>query len=125
MGISTHVLDTSIGKPGESILVTLEKRSVAVSETVEAKTGLETLQKVVAIACGRTDADGRIKDLYNDKLEAGTYRITFHLATYFQTHNTSCLYPEVAVTFTVENPTQHYHIPLILSPYGYSTYRGT
>ena len=106
--ITTHVLDTAQGRPAGGVPVVLEFQ--------EAKGVWKILGQ------GRTDADGRLKDLLppGAPLEAGTYRLTFDTSAYMQG-----FYPQVAVTFTVRDPSQHYHVPLLLSPYGYTTYRGS
>lgn len=74
---------------------------------------------------GSTDDDGRIRELVAGALEAGTYRLTFHTDAYFQAQGRESFYPEVVVTFRVRAPGEHYHVPLLLSPFGYSTYRGS
>ena len=101
MGISTHVLDTAKGHPAAGIAVTLENdRGV--------------------IARGVTNADGRLK-LIDDLPEAGTYRITFDTGAY----DPNGFFPRVTIEFTVRGSAQNYHVPLLLSPFGYSTYRGS
>lgn len=109
--ITTHVLDIAQGRPAEGIAVTLEKISGnAFSE----------------VGRGITNADGRIADLMAPgTLSTGVWRITFHLADYWQRIDTPGFYPEAAIVFEVRNTEQHYHVPLLLSPYGYSTYRGS
>jgi 5-hydroxyisourate hydrolase len=104
--ITTHVLDTTRGRPAAGIPVTLEFESGGNWSTV---------------GSGATDIDGRVRDLMpgDAKLNTGKYRITFATAAY------SKFYPSVEVSFVVEDPSQHYHIPLLLSPFGYSTYRGS
>ena len=79
------------------------------------------------IGRGKTDGDGRLKDLLpaDFNIAAGTYRLTFDTASYFSAQNTESFYPKVTVTFIVTDAAQHYHVPLLLSPYGYSTYRGS
>ncbi len=111
--ISIHVLDQSQGRPAEGIPVTLEIR------------GLTGLWK--QLAQGRTDTDGRSADLYPAglRLQTGTYRLTFDVAGYFRKRNVATFFPEVPVVFTVQDVTQSHHIPLLLSPFGYSTYRGS
>jgi 5-hydroxyisourate hydrolase len=110
--ITTHVLDTSRGRPAAGVPVTLE---------VEAAGGWQLLGK------GDTNTDGRISDLMADDqpLTNGVYRLIFDVDTYFRSHGIASFYPQVAVTFRIENPGQHYHVPLLLSPFGYSTYRGS
>jgi 5-hydroxyisourate hydrolase len=111
-GITTHVLDTSLGRPAEGVPVTLE---------VEAAGGWKLLGK------GTTNADGRIGDLLPDDfgLSAGVYRLIFDTATYFANRQVASFYPQVTVVFKIEDTEQHYHVPLLLSPFGYSTYRGS
>jgi len=111
-GITTHVLDVSRGRPASGVPVTLE---------VEAAGGWKLLGK------GTTNADGRIADLLeNDAtITAGVYRLIFDTAKYFAENNTQAFYPQVTVVFKIENSNQHYHVPLLLSPFGYSTYRGS
>ena len=99
--ITTHVLDTANGRPAPGIPVRLEGQ------------GIE--------AVGKTDQDGRCRELGPDEVTAGTYRLVFGTASYFP----DGFFPEVTITFTVTDPTQHHHVPLLLSPYGYSTYRGS
>jgi 5-hydroxyisourate hydrolase len=101
MGISTHVLDTAKGRPASGVGITLEDdRGV--------------------IARGVTDADGRLK-LIDDPPEAGTYRISFETGGY----DPDGFFPRVVIEFRVSGGAQHYHVPLLLSPFGYSTYRGS
>lgn len=109
--ITTHVLDTALGKPAPGIFVELQKRSDG---------GWQT------IGNGHTNSDGRIADLLDDHtvLEAGNYLIHFALRDYFESKDLPCFYPEANIIFEI-NDGQHYHIPLLLSPYGYSTYRGS
>ena len=110
--ITTHVLDTSRGRPAAGVPVTLE---------VEAAGGWILLGK------GTTNADGRISDLMRDEtaIEAGVYRLIFDTSTYFAGNSVPAFYPQVTVVFKIENTDQHYHVPLLLSPFGYSTYRGS
>jgi 5-hydroxyisourate hydrolase len=79
------------------------------------------------LASGTTDGDGRIGNLLREgaPLAAGVYRLTFHTAGYFSAKNVRSFYPYVTIVFEVAEPTQHYHVPLLLSPFGYSTYRGS
>lgn len=110
--ITTHVLDTARGRPAAGVPVTLE---------VEAAGGWILLGK------GTTNADGRLSDLMPDEtaIAAGVYRLIFDTSTYFTGNNVEAFYPAVSVIFKIENPDQHYHVPLLLSPFGYSTYRGS
>ncbi len=111
--ITTHVLDTARGQPASGIPVLLEIRGQ--------DGAWSTLGR------GSTDADGRLRDLLppEQALEAGSYRLTFDTGAYFRAQSVAGFYAEVAVAFEVQNPAQHYHVPLLLSPYGYSTYRGS
>lgn len=110
-GISTHVLDTSLGKPAVGVSVVLE---------VESPNG-----GWKEAGRGATNADGRIPDLLKASLERMKYRLTFETGAYFEARRVSCFYPRVVIVFEVRDADQHHHIPLLLSPYGYSTYRGT
>ena len=115
--ISTHVLDTARGRPAAGIPVTLE----LVTATADRAEGGQE------IARGTTDADGRIRELAanGEALGAGRYRIRFGTDAYFRALGVDAFYPEVSVVFVIEDASQHYHVPLLLSPYGYSTYRGS
>ena len=106
--LSTHVLDTSIGTPAAGVRVALERVDGAP-------------QPLSAIA---TDADGRARDIARAPLVAGTYRLRFDTAEYFARTGRETFYPEVVVTFVVGDD-EHYHVPLLVSPFGYSTYRGS
>ena len=115
--ISTHVLDTARGHPAAGVPVTLH---LVPAPGEPAGRGRE-------IARGTTDADGRIRELVapGASLDAGTYSLRFDTAAYFASVGIDAFYPEVSVVFVVRDATQHYHVPLLLSPYGYSTYRGS
>ncbi len=107
--ITTHVLDTALGRPAAAIPVSL---------AIWSDNGWQQ------IANGVTDADGRITDLLlPGTLTAGQYQITFVVEDYFADGN--AFYPFVSIVFTIDNPAEHYHVPLLLSPFGYSTYRGS
>jgi 5-hydroxyisourate hydrolase len=110
--ITTHVLDTSRGRPADGIVVTLE---------------FEGDGDWQQIGRGVTDADGRAKDLLPNSyaLTAGVYRLTFGTEPYFAARDVQTFYREVVIVFTINDPGQHYHVPLLLSPFGYSTYRGS
>ncbi len=109
--ITTHVLDTATGAPARGIRITCDKMKGDAFEE---------------LASGVTDADGRITDLLSPKsLESGTYRMTFHVGAYHESKGVKGFYPEVAVVFEIEQTDEHYHVPLLLSPFGYSTYRGS
>lgn len=111
--ITTHVLDTSKGRPAAGIQVLLEFRG----ETGEWQ----------SISRGSTDLDGRLRTLYPEgrPLAPGAYRLTFDTGRYFETNGTPAFYPEVVIVFETAPGEKHYHVPLLLSPFGFSTYRGT
>ncbi len=109
-GITTHVLDTSRGRPAEGVPVRLD---------VRLDDGWRSLGSTI------TDRDGRAGDLFASDPPAGTYRLTFGAAVYFSASGVAGFYPVVEVVFEVRDPSQHYHVPLLLSPFGYSTYRGS
>ena len=111
--ITTHVLDTSQGRPARGVPVFLELQTSA------------TVWQVVGK--GVTDEDGRLRDLLSPdfQLKPGIYRITFDTGVYFATHKTQGFYPQVTIVFTVQDAAQHYHVPLLLSSFGYSIYRGS
>jgi len=111
--ISTHVLDVSRGKPAASMPVRLEFKDTAGEWT--------------QIFNGRTDDDGRCGQLLIDgkEFDAGEYRITFRTEAYFTSQDVEGLYPQVEITFHVRDGELHYRIPLLLSPNGYTTYRGS
>ena len=110
--ITTHVLDLSSGKPAAGIRVVL----------ASIEDGRRT-----TVAAGVTDADGRLRDLVpaNRPLDAALYELTFETGVYFTSRGTAPFHPRVAVSFEVTDPGQHYHVPLLISPYGYTTYRGS
>jgi 5-hydroxyisourate hydrolase len=110
--ITTHVLDLSNGKPAAGVRVSLARVEGA-SATV--------------VGSGTTDTDGRLKELFphSMKLSVGTFQLTFETGTYFRGRNIQSFHPRVVVTFSITDATQHYHVPLLISPFGYSTYRGS
>jgi 5-hydroxyisourate hydrolase len=109
--ISTHVLDIARGRPAEAVPVTLERREGASFRPLKSAS---------------TDSDGRVKDLVpQGQLTAGTYRITFDTHAYFTAAGIEGFYPEASIVFVVRDAEAHYHVPLLLSPFGYSTYRGS
>jgi 5-hydroxyisourate hydrolase len=111
-GITTHILDTSRGRPAADVPIVLAIR-----------TGADGWRE---IGRGATDADGRLKTLVpaGAKLETGVYRITFDTGAYFAALGVEGFYPEASIVFTVRAD-EHHHVPLLLNPYGYSTYRGS
>ena len=106
--LTTHVLDTALGRPAVGVRVVL-------TSLVDGEWAL--------VASGLTDDDGRAP-VGPSEVAIGTYRFTFDTATYFAATAQASFYPEVVVTFDVVD-SAHYHVPLLLSPYGYSTYRGS
>lgn len=111
-GITTHILDTSRGRPAADVEAVLE-RAAPHSEWQR-------------LSSAKTDAQGRITDFPGaGPLVAGAHRLRFNTAAYFAAHNTAAFFPVVEITFHVSTPTEHYHVPLLLSPWGYSTYRGS
>jgi 5-hydroxyisourate hydrolase len=110
--ITTHVLDTARGRPAAGVRVTLERAELGAWSIVGA---------------GATDADGRLRTLVPDGAPgaAGTYRIRFDTGAYFEATGQSGFYPYVEVIFEVRDAGAHHHVPLLLSPFGYSTYRGS
>jgi 5-hydroxyisourate hydrolase len=112
MGISTHILDTSLGRPANDVPVSLSRwhseRWLLLSESV-------------------TDADGRARQLLPEgaPLDPGLYRLRFDTAAYYEAQQLTGLYPFVEIAFEVRDSEQHYHIPLLLTANGYTTYRGS
>ncbi len=110
--ISTHILDLNRGKPASEVPIRLERR--------ESGGQWQILQSA------RTDHDGRCGQLLpNDELVPGVYRLVFDTEAYFESQKIESLYPVVEVTFRVRNKDSHFHIPLLLSANGYTTYRGS
>jgi 5-hydroxyisourate hydrolase len=105
--ITTHVLDTAQGRPAAGVAVTLER-------------GPDWTE----VGSGRTGDDGRLGELGSVDA-AGPYRLRFGTGAYFEAAGAPAFFPEVTVEFTVERPEEHHHVPLLLSPFGYSTYRGS
>jgi 5-hydroxyisourate hydrolase len=114
--VTTHVLDTARGRPAAGVPVRLERLQPGPAAPAG---GTELLAQAV------TDADGRVSALGPDRVEPGTYRITFDTASYYSGSGQSCFFPEVGITFTLADSAEHYHVPLLLSPFAYSTYRGS
>ncbi len=109
--ITTHILDVSSGFPARGVAVTLER---------------QTSEGWKVIGEGVTDDDGRLRDLLASDaiLQIGNYRLIFEIGDYYFDRQMDCFYPQVTVAFTVFD-SSHYHVPLLLSPFGYSTYRGS
>ncbi|HTV08902.1 MAG TPA: hydroxyisourate hydrolase [Candidatus Aquilonibacter sp.] len=111
MGLSTHILDTSLGRPAANVSLLLSK---------QAGDGWQEIGR------GVTDGDGRCRTLLGDaSLEERSYKLRFEVAPYFAMQNIPALYPYVEIVFAVAEPSQHYHIPLLLTANGYTTYRGS
>lgn len=109
--ITTHILDTAKGQPATGVPLTLSRMNGDHRET---------------LADGVTDIDGRVADLLGDTtLDAGTYCMRFDTGTYFVSLGEAAFYPWIEVVFNLPGSGEHYHIPLLLAPYGYSTYRGS
>jgi 5-hydroxyisourate hydrolase len=104
--LSTHVLDTSLGKPAAGIRVTLLRGEQVCGEAM-------------------TDVDGRARDFAKAPLESGEYRLRFEVLPYFRLTNREAFYRTITIDFIVRAADEHYHVPLLLTPYGYSTYRGS
>ncbi|RUS12517.1 hypothetical protein BC937DRAFT_87671, partial [Endogone sp. FLAS-F59071] len=111
--VTTHILVASKGIPGKNIPVKLEFMEAGDVFTLR--------------AVGTSDHEGRCNTLLgnDNKLKKGTYRLTFHTKTFFENLGEKCFYPYVTITFEVTKDSEHYHIPLLISPYSYTTYRGT
>ena len=110
--ISTHVLDLSIGRPAPGIRVVLAAIEDGRRSTVGAAV---------------TDADGRVVDIVpsSRRLDAAIYELSFETGIYFTARGVAPFHPRVSITFEITDPEQHYHVPLLISPYGYTTYRGS
>jgi 5-hydroxyisourate hydrolase len=109
--VSTHVLDSGLGRPAAGVPVRLE--------LADANGAASPLAAAV------TDEDGRVGELGPTGLGPGTYRVVFDTGAYFARSGRRAFYPEVAVSFVIEPGGGHYHVPLVLSPFAYSTYRGS
>ena len=106
--ISTHVLDTALGKPAQGIRVTLQRDGSLIGSSV-------------------TDQDGRVRDLlaHGSTLSEGDYLLTFSVNEYFAATKRASFYNDIVIHFHIAKEDEHYHVPLLLSPFGYSTYRGS
>ncbi len=111
--ITTHVLDIAHGRPAAGVAVLLERRD-ATGQFCEAGRGV-------------TDADGRVKTLLTPgaALAVGAWRLTFETGAYFRAAGVAAFHPSVTIAFEVTDAAQHYHVPLLVSPFGYTTYRGS
>lgn len=108
--ITSHVLDTTAGRPAAGIAVRLDRSEGGTWVTV---------------ASNATDGDGRVGDWLPDGVHPGRYRLVFQTGAWFQKAGRESLYPEVVVCFEVADGVPHYHLPLLLAPFGYSTYQGS
>lgn len=111
--ITSHILDLTLGRPAAGIAVVLERKSHT--------SGWQIVAESIS------DADGRLKDLVRqgEVFLPGHYRLTFETGPYFLMRGVESFFPQVTIAFTVKDAAQHYHVPLLLSPFGYSTYRGS
>jgi len=109
--ITSHVLDTSVGRPATGLAVRLERIGGA--------------ENPKPVATAVTDGEGRVRDWLPSELPGGRYRIVFETGPWFQAAGRETLYPEVCIDVEVSDAMPHYHLPLLLSPFGYSTYRGS
>ncbi|XP_030060495.1 5-hydroxyisourate hydrolase isoform X2 [Microcaecilia unicolor] len=111
--LTTHVLDTSLGLPAKGLTLHLARLE-------------ESSKNWKELTTGYTNADGRCPDLLSpEQFTAGTYKVHFETGTYWQQIEKTSFYPYVEIVFTIEDPNQKYHIPLLLSPFSYTTYRGS
>lgn len=111
MPLSTHVLDIAHGTPAAELEVTLRRIGADGNATT--------------IASARTDADGRIPAPFGGALDTGTYELLFHAGAYFAHGGVASFYTDVPIRFRIEDASARYHVPLLISPWGYSTYRGS
>jgi hydroxyisourate hydrolase len=109
--ITTHILDTSTGKPAVNVTVSLYKH---------------VNEQWTLLTQGKTNSDGRITDWLSaqSNIDFATYKLIFDLDSYYQDQSTPAFYPEASIVFRLQD-TKHHHIPLLLSPFGFSTYRGS
>jgi 5-hydroxyisourate hydrolase len=113
--LSTHVLDTSLGRPATGVRVSIERVT----------DGAGAAARATAVGSGVTDSNGRLADFAGGDLTEGIYRLHFDIAPYFAATQRAAFFAEALVTFIVGATNEHYHIPLLLSPFGYTTYRGS
>ncbi|GAA1821986.1 hydroxyisourate hydrolase [Agromyces salentinus] len=131
--ITTHVLDTTAGRPAEGVSVSLFARDAMADGDADAAVGNASAGAADAAAADGwrlveasvTDADGRATRLGPETLTAGEYRLRFDTGAYFAARSVDTFFPEVVVTFAVADDGRHCHVPLLLSPFAYSTYRGS
>jgi 5-hydroxyisourate hydrolase len=110
--ITTHILDLASGKPASGVRVALAR----------VESGSRSM-----VGSGVTDADGRLRDLVPSagKLDAGVFELTFETGQYFRARGVEAFHPRVLVIVEITDAAQHYHVPLLVSPFGYTTYRGS
>lgn len=132
--VSTHVLDSALGRPAAGVPVRLEYlgngtaaggNGAAAGNSAAGNSAAAGSRAPSQIAAAVTDGDGRVGELGPGGLRPGTYRVTFDTAAYFARSGQRAFYPEVAVSFLIEPAGGHYHVPLVLSPFAYATYRGS
>lgn len=117
--ITTHVLDSATGTPARGILVELTAAGPASADAAAREAGPQLP------ACARTDDDGRVTTLGPPDLPPGTYRLRFDTGAWFAERGIDPFYPEVTLTVVLEPGRDHLHVPILLSPYAYTTYRGS
>jgi 5-hydroxyisourate hydrolase len=117
--VSTHVLDSALGRPAAGVPVRLEYLGSGGPAAAGGNGGPSQ------VAAAVTDGDGRVGELGPGGLRPGTYRVVFDTAAYFARSGQRAFYPEVAVSFLIDSDGGHYHVPLVLSPFAYATYRGS
>ena len=108
--VTSHVLDTSTGRPASGVAVRLERWDAA---------------NATPVASATTDSDGRLRDWVPEGLAPGRYRLVFQTGAWFRANGRETLYPEVVIEFELREGVPHYHLPLLISPFGYTTYRGS
>jgi 5-hydroxyisourate hydrolase len=110
--ITTHVLDTAAGRPAAGVAVRLERREGHAWHP---------------LAAGVTDEDGRLRTLLpaDHDFQVGEYRLVFATGTYYAARGMESFHPEIAIAFEARRPDEHYHVPLLVAPHGYTTYRGS
>ena len=108
--ITTHILDTALGKPAMGVAVSLEQNSP---------------EGWLPLVDGKTDIDGRIKDLTSEALTPGHYRLTAEIGDYFAAEGRDALYVSAQIDFVIAASGSHYHLPFLISPWSWSTYRGS
>lgn len=105
--ISSHILDTHLGKPATDVVIKL----------------FDAQEQLIAES--KTNNDGRVADFNLSEIQTGQYRLVFYIADYFNRFDLDTFFPKVVIDFSVNDINQHYHIPLLISPFAYSTYRGS